>query len=117
MEDEEGIRIPLAYHLEGLGYEVLNATNGVETKDILYRIPCGLVITDLRMPISGGIDILRIMRVERAVEFGEVPVILMTARHLDDEIKNLIEATGPNYIVRKPFNIEDMGLKVTSILG
>ncbi len=64
----------VARDLEGRGFSVLQARDGVEGWDAFRRNPPALVVTDLRMPRSDGIDLLRRIR-----SVSKVPVILLTA--------------------------------------
>ena len=61
VDDEEILRSYMARVLEGEGYSVIEAENGVEALSLLSRKDPGvvvdLVITDVRMPRMGGRDL------------------------------------------------------------
>ena len=62
VDDESGIRQLFEQLLRGEGYEVFLATNGVEALQIVRARHLDLVITDLVMPESEGIETIRAIR-------------------------------------------------------
>ena len=61
-EDEEGIRKPMS---NSLGYylkEVYEATNGEEALDIYYDKRPDIILTDLRMPVRDGLEMVKQIR-------------------------------------------------------
>src|SRR5918999_419361 len=77
IEDEEDLRTDLADELEGAGYRVLEASNGVEAVKLLERHRPDLVLCDITMPGLGGYDVLRTMREKGTL--SDVPFIFLTA--------------------------------------
>ena len=75
VEDDESLRRVTQVQLEQAGYEVATAANGDEALAMLARAPQDLVITDLRMPGLGGMQLLRRIKAEHP----EVIVIVVTA--------------------------------------
>jgi len=65
VDDETGIRQLFEQLLTGEGYEVLSATNGAEALEIVRTRHLDLVITDLVMPESEGIETIRAIRSEQ----------------------------------------------------
>jgi signal transduction histidine kinase/CheY-like chemotaxis protein len=65
VDDETGIRQLFEQLLAGEGYEVLCATNGAEALEIVRGRHLDLVITDLVMPESEGIETIRAIRIEQ----------------------------------------------------
>jgi len=75
VEDDESLRRVTQVQLEQAGYEVATAASGDQALAILARAPQDLVITDLRMPGLGGMQLLRRIK----AEYPEVIVIVVTA--------------------------------------
>jgi len=65
VDDEAGIRQLFEQLLTGEGYQVLSATNGTEALQIVRGRHVNLVITDLVMPESDGIETIRAIRSEQ----------------------------------------------------
>jgi signal transduction histidine kinase/FixJ family two-component response regulator len=59
VDDEEGIRKVLGISLTDLGYQVLTAENGEEALEIFRRENPPVVLTDIKMPVMDGIELLR----------------------------------------------------------
>jgi two-component system, NtrC family, response regulator AtoC len=74
-DDEEGIRTFLAEALQSEGHEVETAASGVEASDRLGRARFDLLITDLKMPGMGGMDLLERARTAQP----DMEVIVLTA--------------------------------------
>ena len=75
VDDEEGLREYVAEVLEDEGYEVDRASDGLEAQALLGRRSYALVLSDLKMPRMGGLELVRWLRAEQP----EVEVVVLTA--------------------------------------
>jgi PAS domain S-box-containing protein len=105
VDDEEDIREVLRISLTDLGYEVLTAENGEEALRIVREITPPIVLTDIRMPVMDGIELLRKIKQEDS----EIEVIMITGHgDMNLAIKSLkYEATD---FITKP--IKDEALEI-----
>ena len=100
-EDEETIAVTLCHALEDAGHEVVRAG---DTRAALEQLAAGnpdVVVTDIRMPGAGGMEVLR-----RSVELDpRRPVLLMTGY---GTVEQAVEAMriGAAHYVQKPFRNE-----------
>ena len=62
VDDEENIRIVLRTLLKRNGYEVEVASNGEEALKLVDTFGPDFVLTDVRMPKMGGLDLLSTLR-------------------------------------------------------
>lgn len=101
VEDEATQRRALAKALAGWGHEVAVAADANQALDALGTQPFDLVLTDLRMPGSSGIDLLHEIRNRRP----DVAVVLMTAFGTVD---NAVEAmrSGAVDFLPKPIDLD-----------
>jgi DNA-binding NtrC family response regulator len=76
VDDDPGIRASLGVLLQSWGYESLQASNAAEAMYLVERQDPDIVITDLVMPETSGLDLLR------TVKTGDPhrPVLLITAQ-------------------------------------
>ncbi len=103
VDDETGILDSLRILFKGEGYEVLSALGGREALGILADKKPDLVITDIRMPDTSGLEVLSFAR---EVD-PELPVILMTAQaSLQSAVRAVNE--GAYYYLQKPFSNEEL---------
>ncbi len=74
VDDEKNIRSGLALGFEDEGYETIEASNGVEAWSIISKTFIDVVITDLKMPVMGGSELLK--RITSS--YPNIPVIVLT---------------------------------------
>jgi PAS domain S-box-containing protein len=74
VDDEEDIRVVLRISLTDLGYEVFTAESGDEALRIIKEVDPPIVLTDIRMPVMDGIELLRKIKQEDP----ETEVIMIT---------------------------------------
>jgi len=87
------------------GFEVSEATNGVEANEIFQLLLPQAVLMDMRMPIMDGYEATRRIK---ATEAGRTtPVIAVTASAFDDS-RQQVMAVGVDAYLRKPFNVEEL---------
>lgn len=103
VDDELNMRLVLAAMLKKEGYEVASAADGFEALQILKSGPIAAVVTDLKMPRIGGMELLG--RVSR--EYPEVPVIMITAHGTVATAVEALKKGALDYIT-KPFELEEL---------
>ena len=74
-DDEEGVRTFLAEALERTGHEVTQVADGAAALLAVREEPFDVVLTDLRMPGTDGMTVVRTVRTQQA----DVEVIVLTA--------------------------------------
>lgn len=99
VDDEEGVRTFVAESLERKGHVVVQAADGESALGLARGSSFDLVITDLRMPGMGGIQLLQTLRAEQP----EVEVVVLTAH---GNVTTAVEAMreGAFDFVQKPIS-------------
>jgi CheY-like chemotaxis protein len=91
------------------------ATNGQEAIELFEEHTYDLVLTDIQMPIMGGLELLSLIRANPNSLKSEIAVIAMTANVLKED-RDIYRKAGMNDIVLKPFVernlIEKIGLAI-----
>ena len=62
VDDEENLRVVLRTFLRRNGYEVETAANGEEALGLVDRFGPDVILTDVRMPKLGGLDLLATLK-------------------------------------------------------
>ena len=110
VDDDINVNKTLSAFLKKLGYDILNAFNGAEAVSVLEKnADVDLVITDLKMPVMNGRELLSMM-LER---FNSVPRIVLTAVGSDEDIIHALK-TGAYDFLTKPvtdFNLLNHSVK------
>lgn len=107
VDDEMLMRSFLQETFKRKNYEIYTAENGGVAFDLLSKEDFDLVITDIKMPIKGGMEIL-----EYAKERNPACQVIMMTAH--GTIENAIEAMQKgafNYLI-KPFSFETIEMLV-----
>jgi two-component system response regulator ResD len=98
VDDEDRIRQMLKLMLENRGYNVFEASNGLEALKAFTAVAPDMVILDVMMPLMDGFECLREIRKK-----SDCPVLMLTAKGEDyDQVEGL-EGGADDYII-KPFS-------------
>jgi len=109
VDDEQSMREWLRLLFKGEGYEVLTAKDGVEARDLVGSEYVDLVLTDIRMPRLGGLELLKSIK-EMA---PETIVMMMTAHFTQDSADwNDARRLGATELLEKPFDNELAKMRV-----
>lgn len=111
IDDEKNIREGLATDFEMDGYNVKVAANGQEGIDFLEKGNIDLVITDLRMPVVSGEDVLK----KVTAEMPGIPVIVLTGHGSIDSAVSAMQ-NGAYDFLTKPLNLNHLELVVKRAL-
>jgi DNA-binding response OmpR family regulator len=112
MDDEYDIALTLGMFLESSGFEVKTASNGQEGVDIYCKelsagVPFDLVITDHRMPIKDGTQVIK----EILEVVPSQRIFLMTAYHPDCDFIRALPKDKIT-IIPKPFDLEQFVMMI-----
>ena len=110
VDDEDKIRDIVRRYLEQDGYEVADTNDGESALRLARELQPDIIVLDVMMPGTDGIEVLRKLRGE-----SDVPVILLTAR--SEEVDKLIGlAVGADDYVTKPFSPRELTARITTVL-
>ena len=111
IDDDASLREVLAYTLGEQGYDVETAADGSAGLALLEGAVPDVVITDLKMPGTGGLEVLR-----RAHEIDpSLPVIVLTAfGSIEDAVAAMRD--GAHDYITKPYNRDELRLTVEKAL-
>ena len=110
-DDEKNIRDLIASFLRDQGLEVEVFETGDQLLLRFLEEAADVVILDIMMPGTSGIDIAAMLR-----KRSEVPIILLTARDSDDDFVKGFSAGVDDYFT-KPFSPLKLSLRVKAILA
>jgi CheY-like chemotaxis protein len=102
VDDDRVIQQLLEVNLELEGYEVVaTAADGREALEKIAALKPDLVILDIMMPKMDGLEVCRRLRADP--ELAKIPVILLSARAQDMDIREGLEIGASAYLT-KPFD-------------
>jgi DNA-binding response OmpR family regulator len=106
-DDEEQLALAIKIRLQSKGYQVVTAPDGKAALELAQQERPDLIILDVLMPVMDGYSCLR--ELNKALGRGKVPIIVLTAR---DRMKDLFELEGIEDYVIKPFDHEDLLVRI-----
>ncbi|MDJ0723864.1 MAG: response regulator transcription factor [Prochloraceae cyanobacterium] len=112
-DDDPGICLAVSDYLELSGYSVISARNGQEALSLLQSYRPHLLISDIRMPIVDGYELVR--QVRQRPEFRLLPVIFLTERRSTHERIRGYQA-GCDLYLPKPFEMEELAAIIRNLL-
>ncbi|MEO5587953.1 MAG: response regulator transcription factor [Gemmatimonadaceae bacterium] len=113
VDDEPDIVELTSYHIEAAGYTAVTAMTGAEAIEKARMGGISLIILDLMLPDMTGFDVMTRLRSDPMA--GLPAFLMLTALREDvDRIRGL--ALGADDYVTKPFNPDELVLRVAAIL-
>ena len=105
IEDDPGVRHLARRTLEAVGYQVLEAEDGVEGLRLVeqHSARLDLVVTDIEMPRLDGISVAR----ELAARHPHIGVVCMSGRLSGTAFQERVGLPLPPFLV-KPFSFADL---------
>lgn len=111
VEDEENLQEALKLNLELEGYEVTGCSDGAEALRVVQKEHFDLIILDVMLPELDGIAVMETIRLNNT----EIPILILSARNSSaDRVLGLKK--GADDYLTKPFNLEELLLRVKKLL-
>jgi two-component system response regulator AtoC len=111
VDDEPRLREVIASALEDLGYRTLLAESGEAAIGVIEADDVDLVLTDLRMPVMDGRELLHQVR----NRWPGMPIVVMTAYSTVKDAVQMIKEGAFDY-VSKPFEIDELSATIANAL-
>lgn len=111
VDDDNDILELLEYNLSAAGYEVLGFQSTKHVRNVLMQESVDLIIMDRNLPDIEGAYYVEMLRSKNI----NTPVIMLSAKDSSEDIKEGFLKGADDYIT-KPFDIEELVLRVKAIL-
>ena len=110
VEDEKNLCDTIAKNLYGAGYEVDTSYDGNNALDCILSEDYDLIVLDLNLPGTDGMDILKELRKKNE----ETKVIIFSAKsQIADKVAGL--DAGANDYLEKPFHLQELEARIRSL--
>ena len=110
VEDDVSLRMLTARALRENGYNVRTAATGAEMWVMLEAEPAGLVVLDIMLPGTSGIDLFRKLRRQ-----SDVPIIFASARGSEEDRVLGLELGADDYLA-KPYSTRELIARIGAVL-
>jgi CheY-like chemotaxis protein len=112
VDDSMLIRYTVCRFLEGRGFAVESATNGVEALEVLNRFRPDLIFTDMQMPKMSGSELITVLK--NKPETAKVPIIIVASRASGFEESE----TRADFVIYKDIDIDaQLAKALDAVLG
>ncbi len=112
VDDDRELVGLLKERLSANGYDVVTACDGNQGFEIAKRESPDLIISDVVMPEKDGWTFARELKADE--DTRHIPMIMLTCNEM---LKDVFELEGVNEYVTKPFEPEDLLLKIKKCLA
>lgn len=104
VDDDSDIRQMLKLLLRNEGYDIVGeASSGMELNKKIQKTQPGIILLDISMPGSSGLDVLE----EIIQEFSDIKVVMISGSSSSADVQTAIKRGAVGYIV-KPFNTNNV---------
>ena len=99
--------------LENYGFEVLSATNGLETFQLIQKTLPDLILMDLQLPGMSGLAVIESLKADPAT--AHIPIVAVTAFAMAAD-ENRARTAGCIGFIAKPINTREFPRLVTEFI-
>jgi DNA-binding response OmpR family regulator len=113
VDDDEIVARTIERTLRAGGFQVVVVHSGVEALRAARRNPPDLMVLDVLMPGLDGYEVCRQVREDPLL--NDLPILFLTAKGKEEDRITGLQAGADDYI-GKPFNLDELYLRVRAIL-
>lgn len=114
VEDNEMIQEMLRERLEGQGFQVVVAGDGVEALALARSTPLNLILMDMNLPLLDGWEATRQLKADRTT--SAMPIIGVTAHAISGDREKCLAAGCDEYL-SKPIDFPDLLAKIRALVA
>ncbi|WP_199610635.1 response regulator [Flocculibacter collagenilyticus] len=113
VDDSASMRQMVGFTLQKAGYDVTQASDGVEALEIAKNSEFDAIISDVNMPNMDGITLIKHLR--ELPQFKFTPILMLTTESGGDK-KTEGKAAGATGWIVKPFNPDQLLAVVAKVI-
>jgi len=115
IDDASLVRLYYRSVLEGAGFQVVEALNGLEALEKVMSLSIDLLIVDINMPQMDGLTFLQsLRRKERAL--AQIPALVTSTESAETDFE-AARAAGANYYLMKPVDQQKLAEYAAVLCG
>lgn len=111
-EDEEVMLMTIEMKLKNEGFEVVCALDGREALRILEYYAPDIIITDILMPYTSGLELISIVK---SGKNKKIPIIVLSGLGNESTVMEAFQLGADDFIT-KPFNHIELSVRVKRLL-
>ncbi|MDB5192444.1 MAG: response regulator [Segetibacter sp.] len=110
-EDEPLMLMAIEGKLKNDGFEVIATRDGQEALKVLEKDTVDLIITDILMPYTSGLELISIVKSTGA----KTPIIVLSGLGQEDTVMEAFQLGADDFLT-KPFNPTELSVRVKRLL-
>ncbi|MCB1890225.1 MAG: response regulator [Rhodocyclaceae bacterium] len=114
VDDSASIRQMVSFTLKSAGYDVIEASDGMDGLDKAKSKQVNLILTDQNMPRMDGISLIKSLRATS--QYKSTPILMLTTES-SDSMKSQGRAAGATGWLVKPFDPQKLIEVVKKVIG
>ncbi len=111
-EDEPLMLMAIEAKLRNDGFEVVGAPDGREALKAFEQNPPDLIITDILMPYTSGLELIAIVKSNSS---KKIPIIVLSALGQEETVMEAFQLGADDFLT-KPFNPTELSVRVKRLL-
>lgn len=111
-EDEPLMLMAIEAKLKNEGFEVIGAPDGREALKILEKYEPDIIITDILMPYTSGLELISIVKSNGN---KKIPIIVLSGLGQENTVMEAFQLGADDFIT-KPFNPTELAVRVKRLL-
>ncbi len=111
-EDEPLMLMAIEAKLKNEGFEVIGVQDGREALKILETTTPDLIITDILMPYTSGLELISIVK---SGQNRKLPIIVLSGLGQEDTVMEAFQLGADDFIT-KPFNPTELSVRVKRLM-
>jgi len=113
IDDQKLVLIPLEIRLKELGYEIITETSALKGIELFNSFQPDLVIVDINMQETSGIDIIKYIRKKR---HSDIPIMILSGNTDANTISKAFDL-GVNDYMKKPLSLREVCSRTKRLIG
>ena len=113
VEDTPYLRVAFSRLLRLQGFEVMEANDGQDALDCLETFHPELILTDLMMPVMGGLELIK--RLHGRADTVEIPIVAITA-DASDAMEEQVRLAGAVDLISKPVDLAELLRRLRNVV-
>jgi len=112
-EDEPLMAAAIEARLKGEGYTVITTYDGREALKVLETEQPDLIITDILMPLTSGLEVIGVVRANAE---KRIPIIVLSGMGQEGTVMEAFDLGADDFLT-KPFNPSELSMRVKRLLN
>jgi len=112
-EDDNALMKTISGYLESVGLQVITTNNGREAIELIDNHKPDLVVTDIVMPYTSGLELIGIVKSKNV---RKIPIIVLSSIDEEDTVMIAFKLGADDFIT-KPFELPELTLRINRLLN